>query len=107
MFYQFSWQGNFGAYLLPAHSGERERCRFLVAREIGFHKTVFGFQGRILTDIVANRLRGDGLHVLARCIAGCELEQEIDVIALDRYSNVGEFAAVSYTHLTLPTNREV
>src|SRR5229473_3514077 len=91
MFYQLSRQSNFSTNLLSAHRGERKRRRFLVAREIGFHKTVFGLQWRMLADVVTNRLRGDGHHVLAGRIASGEFEQKIDVVALYRYSNVRQF----------------
>ena len=85
---ELSRQGHFRADLLPAHRGKRERGSLLIAREVGFHKTVLGLQRRMLADVVTNRLRGDGHHVLARGVASGEFEQKIDVIALYRDSNI-------------------
>src|SRR5260370_41282801 len=45
----------------------------------------------MLADVVTNRPRCDGHHVLAGGIASGEFEQKIDVVALDRYSNVRQF----------------
>ena len=46
------------------------------------------FDRRVFEDFIADRLGGDGHHVLAGRVAGGELEVEIDMVALDRAAEV-------------------
>ncbi len=83
---------NLGGDFFPTSGGEGASGGFFVPGEVGFDVSFLWGDGRVFEDVIADRLGGDGDHVLAAGIGGVEVEVEVDVVALDGGADVDELA---------------
>src|SRR5215470_5590956 len=75
------WNNGFGRHFPASGRQKALRACFFVAGDVGFHVHALWCNGTVLLNVGTDRRGGDGDHVLPGCVAGCEVQDQVQMIA--------------------------